>query len=78
MSPLSGWQTCLPVTKRGHARAVQNRTRPGPVWSWRAATFLAALKPPHVGSCIRVTKNSQKYIDLTGFFGTFTPPLIGI
>ena len=24
MSPLSDWQTCLPVPKRGHVRALQN------------------------------------------------------
>ena len=28
ISPLSDWQTCLPVRKRGHARALQIRTLP--------------------------------------------------
>ena len=28
MSPLSDWQTCLPVPKRGRARALQIKIRP--------------------------------------------------
>jgi len=32
MSPLSHWETCLPVPKRSHACALQKRSKTGYSW----------------------------------------------